>query len=610
MSTTTDGPTADGAVTDAELAALDPEQLPVPEHRLHGPGHFAGLYAAEHVAATEFVFGATFVALGAGIWDILIGLIIGNTLAVLSFVLITAPVATQTRLSLYTYLHKIAGDSFSRLYNGANAVIFAVISAAMITVSATAVRRIVNVPPQTEAYPTSALFVLIAVGFSLVAVLVAVFGFNTLAEFASICGPWLMVMFTVGGMALLPSLTASITGSTTLTSFSEFVDVASASVFTGFNAEGEPGIGMLEVAGFAWAANTFAHFGLIDMALLRYARKSWYALGTSTGMMFGHYVAWISAGLMGAAAAAIMVSSITMLDPGDVAWYALGLAGFVVVIVAGWTTANSNLYRAGLATQAVFPKVSRTKCTLLVGIGVVIAACFPFVYKNLLPLLTYAGLILVPIGGIVLAEHFLFPRLGYSKFWMRYKGIRDNYPAIITWALALVVGFGLNLLNIFPYYYLFLPTWIFSILCYTFLAGRAGAKEQYPEAAAREDAYQQRVREYHAALAEREDVAHFKDRTPLSRAIRAAWILALAVCLYFGWRTLFNSPDLFTYYVNLETFYTVAIWTTVIYFVLAWVGLQRSKRVIRALAAEHERTAPPRDESLHRRTRQSVRREG
>src|SRR5699024_3245104 len=124
-----------GEVTDAELASLDPEQLPVPEQRTHGLGHFAGLYAAQHVAATEFVFGATFVALGAGIWDILIGLITGNTLAVLSFMLITAPVATRTRLSLYTYLDKIAGGAFSRLYNGANAVIFAVIAAAMITVS-------------------------------------------------------------------------------------------------------------------------------------------------------------------------------------------------------------------------------------------------------------------------------------------------------------------------------------------------------------------------------------------------------------------------------------------------------------------------------------------
>ena len=40
------------------IADMDDELLPVPRHRLHGPGHFLGLYGAEHVAATEFVIGA------------------------------------------------------------------------------------------------------------------------------------------------------------------------------------------------------------------------------------------------------------------------------------------------------------------------------------------------------------------------------------------------------------------------------------------------------------------------------------------------------------------------------------------------------------------------
>jgi cytosine/uracil/thiamine/allantoin permease len=43
-------------------------------HRMY----FVGLYAAEHVAATEFVIGATFVGLGASTMDILVGLLIGN----------------------------------------------------------------------------------------------------------------------------------------------------------------------------------------------------------------------------------------------------------------------------------------------------------------------------------------------------------------------------------------------------------------------------------------------------------------------------------------------------------------------------------------------------
>ena len=121
--------------TPQAIADMKQEQLPVPQHKLHGWTHFVGLYAGEHMAATEFVIGATFVALGATTMDILVGLLVGNILAILSWTLITAPIAVQTRLSLYTYLHKIAGDSMTDLYNWANVLIFTVISAAMITVS-------------------------------------------------------------------------------------------------------------------------------------------------------------------------------------------------------------------------------------------------------------------------------------------------------------------------------------------------------------------------------------------------------------------------------------------------------------------------------------------
>ncbi len=87
------------AEVDRQIAEMDDELLPVGDHELHGAGHFAGLYAAEHVAGTEFVFGATFVILGAGIWDILIGLLIGNALAVISFWLITTPPDSWERYS-------------------------------------------------------------------------------------------------------------------------------------------------------------------------------------------------------------------------------------------------------------------------------------------------------------------------------------------------------------------------------------------------------------------------------------------------------------------------------------------------------------------------------
>jgi purine-cytosine permease-like protein len=573
------------------IADMDDEQLPVPRHRLHGPKHFLGLYAAEHVAATEFVIGAAFVALGATMHDILIGLLIGNTLAVLSFWLITAPIAVKTRLSLYTYLEQNMGELFSRLYNGANVLIFVVISAAMITVSATALSVLFSLPPQLHAYPTSLSFVVVAASASVVALLVAYYGFNILSEFASICAPWLMVMFTAGGMVLVPALNESLTGNTMLTSFSDFIDLGSATVFTGINADGEPGIGIWEVIGFAWAANTFAHFGLIDMALLRYARKAHYGICTATGMMFGHYVAWISAALMGAATAAFMQTSIALVSPGDVAYLALGASGFVIVIVAGWTTANSNLYRAGLAAQAVFPKTSRTKVTLIVGAAVVVGSCFPIIYRSFLPLLTYAGLLLVPVGGIVFAEQQLFPRLGLKTYWHKLSGSRQNTPAIITWAVALIFGFGMNIVNIFPFYYLFVPTWILSVLLYTQLAKRAGADGEWPQAEADLDAFDDAATRHQYVLASREVLEKVKDNTVLTKVIRTIWIaVGLILPMWLAWRVLFNSPDLDTYFANREVFYDLTIWCTAIYFIFAWWDLQRSKSFQRlgVLMSDHD----------------------
>ncbi|MCP5233634.1 MAG: hypothetical protein H6948_16410 [Zoogloeaceae bacterium] len=565
------------------IAEIDDEQLPVPEHRLHGATHFLGLYGSEHVAATEFVIGAAFVAMGATIEDILIGLLIGNTLAVLSFWLITAPIAVKTRLSLYTYIEHNMGELASRLYNGANVLIFVAISAAMITVSATAVRALFDIPPQVYPYPTNLYFVMIAAAASIIAVVVAYYGFNVVAEFATICTPWLMVMFTAGGMVLIPSLNETLTGYTTLSGFSDFVSLAGTTVFTGINAEGKPGIGLMEVIGFAWAANTFAHFGLVDMALLRYAKKSVYGLCTATGMMFGHYIAWISAALMGAATASLMQLSIAVVSPGDVAYYALGATGFVIVIIAGWTTANPNLYRAGLAAQAVFPSIPRQKVTLAVGAVVVVGSSFPFIYRQILPILAYAGLVLVPIGGIVFAEQHIFPRLGYKTNWHRLKGVKDNKPALMTWAICLVFGFGLDAIGIMPFVYLFLPTWAVAIVSYTLLAKAAGADKSHPEAEQREQEFDRRVKEYHARLAAQENQAPLKDTTVLTKGIRAVWILiGLVVPAVLAWRVLFNSPDLYEYYVNREVFYDVTIWCTLIYFVFAWWDLQRSKSLQRA----------------------------
>ena len=555
---------------------LNEEQLPVAKHKLHDWTHFAGLYAAEHVAATEFVIGATFVALGAKTMDIILGLLIGNILAVLSWTFITSPIAVETRLSLYTYLNKIAGDSMTKLYNWANVIIFSVISAAMITVSATAVRFAFDIPAQLNWYPTNMWFVVIVFCVGLVVVSIALYGFNAVSEFSGICAPWLFVMFTSGAMVLLPALSLDVLGLTLPHSWNDLISLGDQSIWTGLDSSGKPGIGLVEVIGFAWAANTITHFGLIDMALLRFAKKKSYGLATSTGMMFGHYVAWIAAGIMGAGAAVIIGKSIVELDPGDVAFYALGWSGFVIVIVAGWTTAITNLYRAGLAAQAIFHKHSRKKTTIIVGLVTIVIACFPFVFSQILPLLTYAGLLVVPVGAIVFAEHQIFPRIGYTRYWSSYSNLTFSTPAIVSWGLGLVFGFGLNAFNVMSFFYLFIPTWLFTIVIYTLLAGRYGAKNKYPEAEEQEKIRNEKIVEFQEEKGKLE-TKQKKDTTLLSKALKIVSITTLVITLVLAGIVLFDSANENLYVENRDIFYRYAFICTIIYFATAYWVLLRGK---------------------------------
>ena len=76
------------------------DREPVAKNKLHGFTNFLGLYAGEHVAGTEFILGPLFVVHGVTASDLFIGLIIGNILAVLSWVFICAPIVTAARWSV------------------------------------------------------------------------------------------------------------------------------------------------------------------------------------------------------------------------------------------------------------------------------------------------------------------------------------------------------------------------------------------------------------------------------------------------------------------------------------------------------------------------------
>ncbi len=212
-----------------------------------------------------------------------------------------------------------------------------------------------------------------------------------------------------------------------------------------------------------------------------------------------------------------------------------------------------------------------------------IYACFPFVFSQILPLLTYAGLLVVPVGAIVFAEHQIFPRIGYTRYWSRYQDYAHSLPAVASWGLGLLFGFGLNYLNVMSFYYLFIPTWFFTIAVYTVLAGRYGAKKSYPEAQAREEQFDARVEAYHRQQAEAEPVV-YKDHSAFSKILTGIGYLALLITLVLAAIVLFGSADETAYVANRETFYRYVFICTIIYFVTAYWAMQRGKSGAAALA--------------------------
>jgi NCS1 family nucleobase:cation symporter-1 len=218
------------------------------------------------------------------------------------------------------------------------------------------------------------------------------------------------------------------------------------------------------------------HGGLSDMALLRYARRASYGLFSAFGMFLGHYLAWICAGLMGGGVAVLLGRSLPQLDAGEVGFQALGWSGILAVVIAGWTTSNPTLYRAGLALQAVTPNWSRARVTLVAGAVTTVIACFPFVFTRLLEFVGIYGLLLAPPGAIVLVEHWIFPRIGLQRYWTEHQRRALNVPAAVAWGVSIAMALALERSGTLHLFYLFVPTYLTAAVLYTVLAAMAGAR--------------------------------------------------------------------------------------------------------------------------------------
>ena len=147
------------------------------------------------------MIGPLFVVAGVSAFDVVVGLIVGNLLAVLSWMFLCAPIATRVRLTLYYQLDKICGKRMVTLYNLANGVMFCFLAGAMITVSATAVGEFVDypMPGLGDWLPSSVGWVVAVVLVGILISIVAAYGYQTVAKFANVAAPWMVLVFLAFG---------------------------------------------------------------------------------------------------------------------------------------------------------------------------------------------------------------------------------------------------------------------------------------------------------------------------------------------------------------------------------------------------------------------------
>jgi len=431
------------------------EREPVPENRTKNFKSFAGMVMGEHVAGTEFVIGPMFLAYGASAFDVFVGLLIGNILAVLSWTFIASKTATKIRTTIFYQLELVGGKFTVSVYNLMNTVMFAFAAASMIAVSATAVGVPFNMPQIQigDILPPDINWIWIVLVVGAVITIVASFGYDAVSKFANVCAPWMPLIFIAGAIAVLPQLGVH--------SFSDFWQVANDKIWTGVPAEGLPKFTIWHIAAFSWLCNTQMHLGLGDTSIYRYAKKWQYGFASALGTFIGHYMAWIASGILCAAA-------LGSISPGTIAYGAVGWAGLIAVIMAGWTTANPTMYRAGLALQPILKNQKRWVLTAIIGTFTTILACFPGVVTQLLNFLAFYALLIGPVGAIVWTDVYIIPKMGLQNNYAQLKNKLNRWPVVIAW----VGSFGICQIAYILYgiegmhFFLALPAWIIAVILY------------------------------------------------------------------------------------------------------------------------------------------------
>ena len=328
----------------------------------------------------------------------------------------------------------------------------------MITVSATAVGIPFNMemPKLTDTMPNGMTWVVIVLVLGALISLIASKGYETVSKAANWMSPVIVLAFLACGIVALSQL-----------------GVGSLSEFWNIWGEGsEPFPGQIKytfwhVVIWSWFANAAMHVGMSDLSVFRFAKKASSGWTTAAGMYVGHYMAWIAAALLYAvylkspeAQGLLSNGEAPTVAPGPLAYNAIGVLGIIAVVLAGWTTANPTIYRAGLAFQAIVPKLSTFWVTIIAGTLATVAGLFPAFAMKLLDFVALYGFILAPFGAIIVFEHFFHKQAGIVKNFAEVANLKFNKAVFFAWAISFGLFYFISVQFDVFLSFVTLPAWL------------------------------------------------------------------------------------------------------------------------------------------------------
>lgn len=338
----------------------------------------------------------------------------------------------------------------------------------MITVSATAVGIPfdMEMPKLTDTMPNSITWVIIVLALGAIISVIAARGYSSVSKAANWMSPFIVLAFVACGIVAL--------GQLGVTSISEFWAI--------WGEGSDPFPGQIKytfwhVFLWSWFCNAAMHIGMSDLSVFRYAKRSRSGWTTAAGMYIGHYMAWIAAALLYAvylqspeAQGFLADGQAPPVAPGPLAYNAIGIFGIFAVIIAGWTTANPTIYRAGLAFQAIIPRASTFWVTILAGAVATIAGLFPAFAMKLLGFVALYGFILAPIGAIIVFEHFYAKKVGIISNYADTTGNTVNLAVLLAWGISFGVFYFISWSQGVFLSFLTLPAWLSCGVLYLVLS--------------------------------------------------------------------------------------------------------------------------------------------